>query len=113
VRRSQARHLATALAVLYLAMGAAEVVTHRDDTVPALLFWTTSLLGGGALVLAGRVLWGTHPTASLVLVLVGTLLGIPATAWTLLVPLLAVLVVALTLRDQTSRSAGQEPNASA
>jgi len=94
-------------------MGVAEVVTHRDDTVPALLFWGTSLLGGGALVLAGRVVWAARPSVSLVLVLVGALLGVAATAWTLVVPLLAVALVALTLREQASRPAGQEPNASA
>ena len=94
-------------------MGVAEVATHRDDTVSALAFWATSLLGGGALVLAGRLLWTSRPGTSLVLVLVGTLLGVPATAWSLVVPLLAVALVALTLREQTTRAAGQATKASA
>ncbi len=125
-----ARRTTLVLGALYLALGVLEVVTHRDDTVPALLFWGISLLGGGSVVLAGAAIWSRHPLLGLVLVVVGAVMGFVATAWTLLFPLLVIVVIALSVREYatltgggpgeqrrtpapTARSGGQPPKASA
>lgn len=47
------RTLGRSLGRLFLLFGVYEVTTHRNDTAGALAFWSLSLLGGGALVLAG------------------------------------------------------------
>jgi uncharacterized membrane protein HdeD (DUF308 family) len=93
------RRLTLTLGVLLLAFGVLEVFTHRNDTVPALLFWGLSLLGGGALVLTGARIWPRRTGPALALVVVGSLGGILATAWTLLVPVLALAVIVLAIRD--------------
>jgi len=125
-----ARRTALALGTLYLALGVLEVVTHRDDSVAALLFWATSLLGGGSVVLAGWATWSRRPLPGMVLVVLGAVMGFVATAWTVVVPVLMIAVIGLSVRDYatlagggpgqqrrepgpTTRSGGQTPNASA
>jgi hypothetical protein len=81
---------------LYLALGVAEFATHLDEPL-SLMFWMSSLWGGGALVLYG--IFG-RAEVSTRLVIAGALLGVLATAWTLLVPLLAVALVVFTIRDE-------------
>ena len=93
------RRLSVALGVLLLAFGVIEVFTHRDDSVPALLFWGLSLLGGGTLVLTGVFAWRRPAAVAPTLVVVGSMGGILATAWTLVVPILALSVIVLTIRD--------------
>lgn len=94
-----ARRAALALGFVYLTFGVLEVWTHRDDTVGALLFWGISLLGGGAAVLTGAQVWSARPAWGTVLVIAGSVLGLLATAWTMLIPLLAVAVVVLVVRE--------------
>jgi len=77
---------------IYLALGAAELVSHLDSPA-SLAFWLPSLWGGGALVLYG--VFG-RAVVSAKLVTAGALLGMVATAWTLIVPLLAIALVVLT-----------------
>jgi hypothetical protein len=81
---------------IYLAFGAGELVAHLDQPV-SLAFWAPSLLGGGALVLYG--IFGRRRRFSTRLVVAGALLGIVATAWTLIVPMLAMLLVVLTFNS--------------
>ena len=76
----------------YLALGAAELVSHLDEP-GSLAFWLPSLWGGGALVLYG--VFG-RAFVSAKLVTAGALLGMLATAWTLIVPILAIALVVLT-----------------
>ena len=80
------------LGVLYIVAGIAETtraVVTGDGGVP---FWFGSLVGGGALILLGHVL------RRRVLVTVGCLAGVIATAWTIVVPVIAVIVVLLAWR---------------
>jgi hypothetical protein len=77
---------------LFLALGTAELVTHLDEPA-SLAFWLPSLWGGGALVLYG--VFG-RAQVSARLVTFGALLGMIATAWTLIVPVLAIALVVLT-----------------
>lgn len=81
---------------VYLAFGVGELVAHLDQPV-SLAFWAPSLLGGGALVLYG--IFGPRSRFSTKLVVAGALLGIVATAWTLIVPVLAMLLVVLTFNS--------------
>ena len=76
---------------IYLAFGVGEVAGHVDEPA-SLAFWVPTLIGGGALVLYGVFV----RAGSAKLVAAGALLGIVATAWTLIVPVLAVVLVILT-----------------
>ena len=80
------------LGVLYIAAGIAETtraVVSGDGGIP---FWFGSLVGGGALILLGHILRRS------VLVTVGCLAGVIATAWTIVVPVLALIVIVLAWR---------------
>lgn len=101
-----ARRTTLALGAVYVVFGVLEVVTHRDDTAGALLFWGISLLGGGSVVLAGVATWSRRPLAGLVLIMVGAMMGIVATVWTLLVPLLVIAVIVLNLREYSTLTGG-------
>jgi hypothetical protein len=81
---------------LYVALGIAELATHLDEPV-SLIFWLSSLWGGGALVLYG--VFG-RPEVTTRLVIAGSLLGLVATAWTLIIPVLAIALVIFAIRDQ-------------
>jgi hypothetical protein len=81
---------------IYLVFGAGELLAHLDQTV-SLAFWAPSLLGGGVLVLYG--IFGRQTRFSTRLVVAGSLLGLVATAWTLVVPVLAMVLVVLTFNS--------------
>jgi hypothetical protein len=85
--------LGAALGAIYLAFGVGELIAHLDQPV-SLAFWVPSLIGGGALVLYG--IFGRRTRFSTRLVVFGALLGLVATAWTLIVPVLAIVLVVLT-----------------
>lgn len=91
------------LGVLYVAAGVAAAVAGPARALPSgdggRTFWVTTLVGGGALVLTGLALTGRQPHVGRGLVCVGSLLGVLATTWTVVVPVLAVVVVFLTLRE--------------
>jgi hypothetical protein len=83
---------------IYLVFGVIEVITHRHDSTGALAFWGLSLLGGGALAIAGTRLLSTRRKPGLALLTIGALLGTNATLWTLLLPIFAIYVVAQAYR---------------
>jgi hypothetical protein len=93
-----------ALGLLYLAVGVAETVRVVRSGDGGLWFWGGTLLGGGALVLAGLAALPRRPRAARWSICAGSLLGILATAWTIVVPVLALTVVVL-----TGRSAEEQP----
>jgi hypothetical protein len=81
------------LGVLYIVTGIAETtraVVSGDGGIP---FWFGSLVGGGALILLGHVL------RRRVLVTVGCLAGVLATAWTIVVPVIALIVIVAAWRS--------------
>jgi hypothetical protein len=96
----EARPLALWLGGIYVGLGTVELITHRDDTTNALLFWGGSLVGGGALVLAGRFILDRRRALGLSLLTVGAVLGMNATVWTILIPLFAVFVLARSYRNE-------------
>ena len=87
------------LGVLYVAAGIAEPARHISSSDGGRAFWIGTLVGGGALVLGGLALTGRQPHVGRGLVCIGSLVGILATTWTIVVPVLAVAVVFLTLRE--------------
>jgi hypothetical protein len=80
---------------LYLALGLVELFTHLDEPA-SLAFWLPALWGGGALVL-----YGVFARAQVVAapVVAGALVGMVATAWTLILPVLAIALVFFTLNS--------------
>lgn len=101
------RALGATIGVVFIALGFAELVTHLDEPL-SLFFWLPALWGGGALVLVGVFGPATRPWLSLVLLVAGAFLGLLATAWTLVMPLLVVAFFVLVIVQ-----AGRRPPASA
>lgn len=88
------RRLTLALAGVYAALGTLEVVLKvgAGVEVATIAFFGGTLLGGAGLILSG--LFAQVPsTTRRVLVMLGALTGLLASAWTVLVPLLAITVV--------------------
>jgi hypothetical protein len=81
------RALGATIGAVFLVLGVAELVTHLDEPF-SLLFWLPALWGGGALVLIGVFGPWTRPGLSLALMIVGAFLGLLATAWTVVMPVL-------------------------
>jgi hypothetical protein len=90
--------LGLSLAAIFLVFDVIELITHRDDTVGALLFWGVSLVGGGAILLAGLTRDWPRRGVEQAVIVVGILLGTNATVWTLVVPLLSLAVLVLLFR---------------
>ena len=94
--------LAAFVGGLFIVLGIIEVAVRAlsDDPLDrvAVAFWFLSLCGGGAMILIGRFAARTG-WASKGLVAVGCLGGSIATAWTLLLPILSVALLALTMLE--------------
>ena len=88
---------------MLLVLGVAELIARLDEPLP-LFFWLPALWGGGALILVGVFRAAARPWLSVVLVIVGAFLGLLATAWTVLMPILILTLVVLTI-VRTSRQA--------
>ena len=82
--------------MLFLGLGVAELVTHLDEPL-SLFFWLPALWGGGVLVLVGVFRATVRPWLSDLLVIIGAFLGLLATAWTILMPVLILTLVVLTI----------------
>src|SRR5512133_2692081 len=97
-RRAPARWSAITLGVTYVLLGVAETIRLLITGDGGFVFWFGTLVGGGTLLLLGalprQVVQGHD--RRLIAVLLGAILGIPATAWTLVMPLLAITVIFLT-----------------
>jgi len=94
--------LTLGLGLLYVAAGIAESVRAVTSGDGGLWFWLGSLVGGGALVLSGMAVSSRHPNVGRTLICVGSMMGVLATGWTLVVPLIAVAVVVLNLQKPMS-----------
>jgi hypothetical protein len=88
------------LGLLYVGLGVAETIRVLTSGDGGLAFWFGSLVGGGTTVLAGQAL-RRRPRLSAWLVTVGGAAGVLATAWTLLVPVFAVVVIVLAWQRAT------------
>ena len=90
------RALGAAVGGGLLILGVAELITHLDEPL-SLFFWLPALWGGGALVLVGVFRATARAWLPVVLVILGAFLGILASAWTVLMPVLALTLVVLTI----------------
>jgi len=97
-RDTATRAVGAFLGLSYIALGTAELLVRIGDGDLSLLFWFPTLVGGGVLVLAGVFKITSPAWASLTLVTVGALLGALAAAWTILAPILAITLIALTIQ---------------
>ena len=100
MRAMWARRLGTVLGTVFLTAGVAETLSHLDGGWP---FWAGSLLGGGALLLAGVLVRWRSPLVAPALVSAGALLGAHALLRTVVLPALALLVVLLFVLDAGDR----------
>jgi hypothetical protein len=101
------RRLSVGLAAAYAALGTLEVIMKvaGDAAAATLLFFGGTLLGGAGLIAFG-LFARVSGTTRRVCVMVGAAAGILASAWTLLVPLLAIsVIVANALRSTPHDSA--------
>jgi hypothetical protein len=99
------RGLTLALGVIYLAAGIAVTVPALRPAEGGLWFWCGTLVGGGSLVLGGLVTARRHPRVGGALICIGCLLGILATSRTIVIPLFALWVVVLNVRESTAPDA--------
>ena len=83
---------------MFILLGAVEVAVRMFSSEPidaeALVFWFVTLCGGGTLVLLGSFVI-TRPGWALAAVVIGCLMGLIATAWTVLLPVAALALVVL------------------
>lgn len=86
------------LGCLLLAAGAAETVRVVRSGDGGLLFWFGTLVGGGALVLAGTVLLPRRPRQGFVLTTIGCVAALLPTSWTVVVPVMLVVLVVVSGR---------------
>lgn len=96
-RRRLTDILTAFLGVLYIVAGIAETtraIVTGDGGIP---FWFGSLVGGGALILLGTLVFRLRPWLSCTFICAGCLAGAAATMWTIVVPLIAVAVMVLAL----------------
>ena len=92
------RRLGVLLGVIYLLAAAVETARALVTGDGGLVFWFGSLTSAGLLTLLGALRQDLPVSWRRVAVLTGACLGMPATAWTLAVPVLAAAVIVLELR---------------
>lgn len=83
---------------LLVAAGVAESVRAVTTGDGGLWFWFPTLVGGGTLVVAGTLLLPRSPTLGGIMTMVGALVGILPTIWTLVVPVLLVVLIVASAR---------------
>lgn len=90
---------------LYVVAGVAETIRAVVTGDGGIAFWFGSLVGGGTAILLGILIFRDRPRVYAVLVVSGCVAGVLGTMWTLVVPLLALLVVILTLQRANGNAA--------
>jgi hypothetical protein len=108
-REVVARRLGVGLGVVFVGFGVLETVRLLVTGDGGFVFWFGTLCGGGALILLGTLGLKSRPGLSLAAVIVGVLAASIATVWTVVLPLLALLLVVL--RVLGPREADQVPYA--
>ena len=97
--RDRATDVATVgLGVVYVLAGIAETIRVVVTGDGGLAFWFGTLVGGGTAILLGILAFRDRPRVYASLVVGGSIVGLLATMWTLLIPLVALTVVFLTIQ---------------
>lgn len=86
------------LGCLLLAAGAAETVRVVRSGDGGLLFWFGTLVGGGTLILVGTLLLPRRPRQGFVLTTIGCAAGLLPTSWTVIVPVMLVVLIVVSGR---------------
>jgi len=79
---------------LLVVAGIAETVRLTRSGDGGFAFWFGTLVGGGLLILAGTLLLPRRPVAGGVLTAIGCVAGLLPTMWTVVVPVLLVVLAA-------------------
>jgi hypothetical protein len=93
------RVLAIVVAGGLFLLGVGELVSRLDEPGP-LLFWLPTLWGGAALVVLGSFRASGNTSMSKAFVIIGALLGLTPSAWTVVLP---ILIITLVVRTVASR----------
>jgi hypothetical protein len=88
-----------ALGGLLVTAGVAETVRAVSTGDGGLWFWFPTLVGGGTLVVTGTLLLPRSPTVGSLLTMTGALVGILPTMWTLVVPVLLVVLIIVSAKQ--------------
>ena len=97
-RTRAAQKLGGFLGLTYIVLGLVESTIAIRARDPIVWFWFPALCGGGALVLTGMFKVVRPPMLSIGLVTVGALAGGLATTWTIVGPILSIVLIVLTIR---------------
>ena len=90
--------LGLGLGGLLVAGGVAETVRVVTSGDGGLAFWFGTLVGGGVLLLAGTLLIPTRPRLGCALTTAGCAAGLLPTMWTVVVPVLLVVLATVCLQ---------------
>ena len=100
------QRLTTRLGILvgstFLIFGVLETVRLSRSGDGGFLFWFGTLVGGSALVFLGLFGLQEHPHAAWAVLSIGALAGSVATAWTIIIPVFAVVLIVLKANDMDS-----------
>lgn len=105
-RQRLTRRLGVFLGSAYLVFGVLETVRLARSGDGGLMFWFGSLVGGSALVFLGLFGLQEHPHAAWAVLSIGALAGSVATAWTIIMPVLAVALIVLKANDMDTEAPG-------
>jgi hypothetical protein len=100
-----ARRLGLLVGSVYVPAGIAETVRLVVTGDGGFAFWFGTLVGGGTLVLLGTLRPLPRRPWPRIAVILGAVAGIPATGWTVAVPVLAMVLVILRLAEPVERQA--------
>lgn len=87
---------------LLIVAGMAETVRAVRSGDGGLWFWFLTLVGGGALIVVGTILLPRSPVRGCALTTVGALAGMLPTMWTLVVPVLLLVLIIVTVKRTAS-----------
>jgi hypothetical protein len=107
-RQILTRWLGIFLGSIFLLFSVLETIRVFVSGDGGLLFWFGTLFGGGTLVLLGTLRLQSRPALSLCSVILGAFAGSLATAWTVVLPLLALLLIVMRVMG-TSEVPGRDP----
>ena len=93
------------LGSLLVAAGIAETVRLLRTGDGGLWFWLPTLVGGGALIIVGTLVHSRRPGLGCVLTCAGCVLGILPTMWTLIVPVLLILLAVVCAQQTATKPA--------
>lgn len=91
--------LGLGLGGLVVAAGIAETVRLLRTGDGGFAFWFPTLVGGGLLILGGTLLRPRRPIPGFVLTAIGCMAAILPTAWTVIVPVLLVVLIVVSAKQ--------------